>query len=240
MGIRKNQSAMTTPEWARFIAAIDAMHGTDAAPPAYRRFVSLHVDAMSMAGMDWAVHTMNMPGMHVRGRNFLAWHRRLLKLFEDRPQAADPNGTVTVPYWDSVTDREIPPALNDPALLARWSVTRKWNPSKLAHPADLNAVKIYSGTFIGFQALLEGVVHNDTHRAVGGSMDSAGSPTDPLFWLHHAFIDKIWSDWQASPNGEDPPNTSEVLQPADMQPSVPFGVPVSSQLSIDALGYSYA
>jgi tyrosinase len=240
MGIRKNQSDMKTPEWASFIAAIDAMHGTAAAPPAYRRFVSLHAEAMSMAGMSWAVHTMDMRGTLVRGRNFLAWHRRFLKIFEDRLQAVDPNVTVTVPYWDSITDQEIPTALDDAALLSRWSVTRNWDPSQLAHPADLNAVKIYSGTFTGFQTQLESVVHNDTHDAVGGNMGGPTSPTDPLFWLHHSFIDKIWSDWQASPNGEDPPNTTEVLQPANMQPGVPFGVPVSSLLSIDTLGYSYS
>lgn len=23
------------------------------------------------------------------------------------------------------------------------------------------------------------------------------SPNDPVFWLHHAFLDKIWADWMA-------------------------------------------
>ncbi len=22
------------------------------------------------------------------------------------------------------------------------------------------------------------------------------SPNDPVFWLHHAFIDKLWAEWQ--------------------------------------------
>ena len=234
MGVRKNQKNMTTAEWSAFIAAIDAMHGTGAAAPAYRRFVTLHVSAMNMSHMDWSVHTMRMlDGSFMRGRNFLAWHRRLVKIFEGRLG-------VPVPYWDSVTDRQIPAALNDPALLTRWSVTRAWDPTQLADPADLAAVKSFPGTFTGFQSALEGAVHGGTHNAVGGDMAGSASPTDPLFWLHHAFIDKTWADWQASPNGKNPPNMAEVLKPANMQAGVPFGVSVSSLLSIAALGYSYA
>jgi len=235
MGVRKNQKNMSSAEWTAFINAVDAVHGTTVPPPAYRRFVTLHVDAMSMAHMDWSVHTMSA---QMRGQNFLTWQRRFVKLLEERLQAVDP--TVTVPYWDSVTDRHIPTPLDDPALLTRWSVLRTWDPSRLASPTDLNAVKTFPGTFIGFQTLLEGAIHANTHNAVGGDMAGSASPTDPLFWLHHAFIDKTWADWQASPNGKNPPNPNETLKPANMQTGVPFGVKISSLLNIAVLGYSYA
>lgn len=237
MGIRKNQKNMTAAEWRAFIAAIDAMHGTAAAAPAYRAFVNLHVDAMSMANMSWSVHTMRMGGTLMPGENFLTWHRRYLKVFEERIQAINP--AVTIPYWDSITDRTIPAALNTPALLTRWSVTRNWRPSNLASPLDLAAVKAYAGTFTGYQSLLEAPVHGGTHNAVGGHMAGTASPTDPLFWLHHSFIDKLWADWQASPNGRNPPSLTRLLQPANMTTGVPFGVRVSTQLSIATLGYSY-
>lgn len=238
MPTRKNQKNLTPAEWSSFIAAIDAMHGTNAAAPAYRRFVSLHTDAMSMAHMDWQVHTMQMGGMFMKGKYFLTWHRRFIKIFEERLQQVNP--AVTLPYWDSVTDRQIPQALNDPALLTRWSVTRSWDPSQLADPSDLAAVKTYSGTFMGFQTLIEGSVHAGTHNAVGGDMAGAASPTDPLFFLHHAFIDKTWADWQASPHGKNPPSPNHVLKPAEMQAGVPFGVKISSLLKIADLEYSYA
>jgi tyrosinase len=237
MGIRKNQKNLTATEWKALIAAIDAMHGAGASAPAYRRFVSLHVDAMNMANMDWSVHTMRMGGTWSPGKNFLTWHRRFLKLFEARIQTIDP--TVSIPYWDSITDRSIPTALADASLLARWSVTRQWDASKLGAVADLAAVNTYPGTFTGFQTLLEGAVHGGTHNAVGGDMKGSSSPTDPLFWLHHAFIDKTWADWQASPNGKNPPTPSQVLKPADMDVGIPFGVKISSLLSINTLGYSY-
>ena len=238
MGTRKNQKDMTKTEWNAFIAAVDALHGTSAAAPAYRRFVSLHVDAMSMANMDWSVHTMRMGGPLIRGKNFLTWHRRFLKLFELRLQAVDTS--VTVPYWNSISDRSIPAPLDTSALLKKWSVTRSWNSANLASPADLAAANGYTGTFTGFQTLLEGAVHSGTHNAIGGDMAGSASPADPLFWLHHAFIDKTWADWQASVNGKNPPAPSTVLKPPMMEAGVPFGVKISSLLSISALGYSYS
>ena len=117
-------------------------------------------------------------------------------------------------------------------------MSRAWDPTHLADPADLNAVKAFPGTFTGFQTTFEVAVHGGTHNAIGGDMAGAASPTDPLFWLHHAFIDKTWADWQASPNGQNFPNMTEVLKPANMQAGVPFVVPVSSLLSIATLGYS--
>lgn len=46
-------------------------------------------------------------------------------------------------------------------------------------------------------------VHAGGHRAVGGDMQNAwSSPSDPLFYLHHANLDRIWATWQAA-NPED-------------------------------------
>ncbi len=28
-----------------------------------------------------------------------------------------------------------------------------------------------------------------------GTMNPATAPNDPVFWLHHAFVDKLWVDW---------------------------------------------
>ncbi|RDG38362.1 tyrosinase family protein [Streptomyces corynorhini] len=38
--------------------------------------------------------------------------------------------------------------------------------------------------------------HNRVHRWVGGDMLSAASPNDPVFWLHHSFVDLVWDRWQ--------------------------------------------
>ncbi|MFG2639707.1 tyrosinase family protein [Streptomyces sp. NPDC048370] len=53
----------------------------------------------------------------------------------------------------------------------------------------------------GFRNHLEGWrgvnLHNRVHVWVGGQMGTGVSPNDPVFWMHHAFIDKLWADWQA-------------------------------------------
>ena len=39
-------------------------------------------------------------------------------------------------------------------------------------------------------------LHNFIHRSIGGDMDSDMSSNDPIFFVHHANVDKIWNDWQ--------------------------------------------
>ena len=231
MGLRKNQKNLSAQEWTSLIAAIDQTHGVNAPAPAYRAFVKVHVQAMSMTGMSWGVHTMQMGGQIMKGRNFLCWHRRLLLEFEKMLQKAD--ATVTVPYWDAVTDRQIPPALDDPALLKKWTVTRSWDPSILPTPADL-ASAVGNTTFPVFQTAIEGAVHADVHNAVGGDMATASSPTDPLFWLHHSNIDRIFAKWQSDHPGQNPPNPTEKLKPSPIIKGT-----VQDVLDMAALGYSY-
>src|ERR671931_2339977 len=119
---RPNQKNLSSTDWDDLIEAINSMHGIGTASPAYRDFVRLHSDAMSMGGMSWRVHTMHNMGMI--GVNFLAWHRKFILAFEKRLG-------LPLPYWNWITDAQIPPRLNDPSLLAKWGVTRSWNPSEM-------------------------------------------------------------------------------------------------------------
>jgi tyrosinase len=226
--VRKNHSRLSAPEQKRFIRAINQLHGTSALAPAYRAFVAVHARAMSMAGMMWEVHTMSV-GMP--GTNFLAWHRHFLLAFEQRLQQVDP--AVSIPYWDWITDPAIPAFLNDPALLAKWSVERSYTRHEMPSGAELDlAMRI--DRFPRFQRKLELGPHSDVHLAVGGTMATAVSPADPLFWLHHANLDRLWSTWQVGHPREKPPKPKTVLQPASM-----FDVTIASQLDIAALGYRY-
>ncbi len=62
-----------------------------------------------------------------------------------------------------------------------------------------------SASPVGFRNQLEGWLgpnlHNRVHDWVGGTMSSGASPNDPVFWLHHCFIDKLWANWQAAHPG---------------------------------------
>jgi hypothetical protein len=43
--------------------------------------------------------------------------------------------------------------------------------------------------------VLESQPHNRTHVAVGGLMGQFLSPVDPIFWMHHSNIDRLWDVW---------------------------------------------
>jgi tyrosinase len=60
------------------------------------------------------------------------------------------------------------------------------------------------------------------------------SPADPLFWLHHAFIDLQWARWQANNPGQIPPVTGpdRILDP--------WTETVDDAMSIATLGYAYS
>ena len=51
----------------------------------------------------------------------------------------------------------------------------------------------------GFRNRLEGFIgtglHNQVHRWVGGDMVPESSPNDPVFYLHHANVDRLWESW---------------------------------------------
>jgi hypothetical protein len=226
--VRKSTSAMQPAEWDQLIDAINQLHGTGAARPAYRNFVKVHVRAMTnvQAMATWRVHTMQ--GM--RGVNFLAWHRQFLIRFEQRLQQV--NDAVFIPYWDWIANPAPPAEISDPALLDSWSVDRDLDLNLMPSAADVEAVKARR-RFPAFQLALE-VVHGPVHLAVGGDMETVASPTDPIFFMHHANVDRIWYEWQGDHPTQNPPNMADVLQPALLN------VPVSSVVDRNQLPYSYA
>ena len=50
----------------------------------------------------------------------------------------------------------------------------------------------------GFRGSLEAALrmHNGTHNWVGGHMGGGASPNDPIFYMHHCNIDRLWAMWQ--------------------------------------------
>jgi Common central domain of tyrosinase len=48
----------------------------------------------------------------------------------------------------------------------------------------------------GFRTIVEGILHAFPHILLGGHMSTNFSPDDPLFYVHHANVDRMWSFWQ--------------------------------------------
>lgn len=54
-------------------------------------------------------------------------------------------------------------------------------------------------SFVTWHQLLSSNLHDNVHCKIGGvsgDMCSVDAANDPIFFLHHAFIDKLWADWQ--------------------------------------------
>ncbi|MFD3439120.1 MULTISPECIES: tyrosinase family protein [unclassified Streptomyces] len=90
-----------------------------------------------------------------------------------------PSDPVSLP-----TKNDVAKALREPAYdAAPWDSTAK--------TGFRNAIEGWSA---GGPARWRN--HNRVHRWVGGLMLGATSPNDPVFWLHHAFMDLLWIRWQ--------------------------------------------
>lgn len=98
--------------------------------------------------------------------------------------------------------------------------------------------------------ILEYVVHNGPHEWIGGNMMPHTAPNDPVFFLHHSNIDRIWAVWQQRLNGgitNYQPGTGTPLHSLDsvmsMLDSSFYRFPVlnrpSDVLDHKALGYMY-
>lgn len=114
---------------------------------------------------------------------------------------------------------------------------------------------------IGFRNRLEGWVtqrgdrrvqnpgsqlHNRVHLWVGGNMTPMTSPHDPVFFLHHCFVDKLWADWQAAQRTENPDAAPHYAPERDWATGHnlddvlrPWSRTVRNTLSIADLGYEY-
>ncbi len=100
----------------------------------------------------------------------------------------------------------------------------------------------FSSTSTSFRWRFESS-HNSVHNLVGGDMSSGTSPNDPLFWLHHANVDRVWAEWQArhgtatyEPRGAGP-------APHNLDDEMPFlatsGVTPADVLDFRAIGVAY-
>jgi tyrosinase len=186
---------------------------------------------------------------------FLPWHRAYLYNFEQYLQ--DRVAGTCVPWWDWTSQPShtvgIPTAFSDatdpagqpnPLLKSHISVpppastdrdtTRDPDPpGNLPATADVNDV-LKLADFQDFSEQLE-QIHNNVHGWVGGDMGVIPwAAYDPIFFSHHAMIDRLWYIWQIT-NGINniPSKLLDRVLP-------PFNMTVNDVLDISKLGYQYA
>lgn len=171
---------------------------------------------------------------------FLSWHRMYLYYFEKivRKSSGDPN--FALPYWnysDVPAQAVMPDEFRQPADASNTFYVAQRNPSINNGAALPPSVVSYSvafgytnflaptGSGLGFggqiipapahftgpPGRIESQPHNIVHSTIGGWMgDPNTAAQDPIFWLHHSNIDRLWEKWLELGDGRSNPTDNDV------------------------------
>lgn len=145
---------------------------------------------------------------------FFSWHRMYLWYFERivRKLSNDPNWAL--PYWNytNARQRRLPTVFRSPANASNPLYVAKRGPGWNSGTASLNASAVDTTIafadipFNDFSSSLEGTPHGAVHVSIGGLMGSVPTAAqDPIFWLHHCNIDRLWNIWLAQGGGRTDP-----------------------------------
>lgn len=121
--------------------------------------------------------------------------------------------------------------LNDPQRGGNFTLT------------NINSIKQLPNADL-FENSIEGSPHNNGHVVSGalangqvGHIGDGLSPLDPIFWLHHCMVDRVWAEWQRTHTTPDPSETYST----DFVDRTGAPAPVVSRgaMTVAALGYTY-
>lgn len=187
---------------------------------------------------------------------FLPWHRLMLAQFEGVIREVLHDEDFTLPYWNPITgnpdDLIVPAVFRVPGSTlydgTRWfwvnggeridTLYRDW--------ITLDALneKFYidapNGS-LGFNPRLDQNPHFFTHFALGGDMAEFSTVGgDPMFYLHHANIDRLWESWNrlGNTNPTDPKYLNRKFSYGDRS-GKRVDLPVSASDRTEQLGYGY-
>src|SRR6202162_3169535 len=187
---------------------------------------------------------------------FLPWHRLMLNQFEGVIRELLHDEDFTLPYWNPVTgnpdDLVVPAVFRDPGTTlydgTRWfwvnggeridTLYRDW--------ITLDALneKFYIDSpngSLGFNPRLDQNPHFFTHFALGGDMAEFSTVGgDPMFYLHHSNIDRLWESWHrlCAQNPTDPKYLDRKFSYGD-RGAKRADLPVSATDRTAQLGYEY-
>lgn len=217
-----------TPDYPRLVEAVRRMKANpDAGNPASWAFWPM-------------VHMHHCP--HAKPY-FLAWHRGYLHLFEAKLREISGSATLRVPYWDYFADPKIPAE-----FLAGNSATNPlFEPRIGGEVGKALGFAAFAPRITGFQRsgsaeCFEAEVeafHNKVHNLVGGRMATMLSPSDMIFWVHHANVDRLWAAWSAAGAGRAMPAPGDAYWAGRFDYAEGVGLDRKVALDGAGLGYRY-
>jgi len=195
--------------------------------------------------------------------NFLPWHRMFVFYFERIVRRVSGRADFTLPYWDYTSDdpakRGIVPlefrSPGDPVFGVlyrpdRSDLANSGQPIQSNNPADPMRIggpmgKAYYemvGNDVGFCRAINSSIHGSIHVLVGNKLGMGTVPysaNDPLFWVHHSNIDRMWASWNH--NGGVNPVEAEWAQKSFVfgDASGRTSAPMNAFFDCATLGYGY-
>src|ERR1043166_2627101 len=151
-------------------------------------------------------------------------------------------GKFPIRVWDGPT--------GDPGLRREFGEdATAWLPSASDVAAGVAKTPYWPGPSC-FERVSEGGRHNPVHRWGGGKLGLAPSPNDPVFFLHHAYLDLLWERWKTQHPGLDPYLPASGSPKYDLNATLVFNAPtkpppwtgswtVKQTLDPAGLGYTY-
>ncbi len=199
--VRKNANTLTPGERDRFVSAFAQLNNKGAGR--FQDFRDMHTAVSS-------------PQAHGHA-GFLPWHRAYILDLERELQAIDPS--VALPYWRfdqpapnlftldfvGVSDATGTVQFSAANPLQFWVTDgapginrRPFFPTSQAPPGLLTEAQTLAlgSQFAAFRGM-EGNPHGSAHVSFGGSISSIPTAAkDPLFFLLHCNVDRLWAKWQ--------------------------------------------
>jgi len=142
---------------------------------------------------------------------FWSWHRMYLYWFEKiiRKMSGDPNWALPYWNWSSPSERQLPGMFRTTSSVL---YTPHRNPAMNSGVGSLPASDVsYSAAFAytdftTADSVIQGTPHGAVHVDVGGWMGSVPTAAqDPIFYLHHSNMDRLWNLWLAQGGGRTDP-----------------------------------
>jgi hypothetical protein len=186
--------------------------------------------------------------------HFLSWHRMYLYYFERILRRASGNPSLTLPYWNygDPAQRALPPAFRSPTTGNALYVSAR--SAAMNQGGQLTAAAVSNTAAFGYTAFtsftsafngLEQQPHNIVHSMIGGWMGNVSTAAqDPIFYFHHANIDRLWKRWLSQGGGRSNPtgnstwmNTQFIFYNEDGAQVTLTGAQILNTVS--QLGYRY-
>ncbi|KAJ2617902.1 hypothetical protein H4S08_000137 [Coemansia sp. RSA 1365] len=205
VSVRKEIRSLSEDEWNTYKSAVEGAKGD--------RWI------------DWFGYLHERVSTKIHGNSeFFVYHRKFINDYEKILRGYEPN--VVLPYWNNMIDYQNPagsPILGEKYFGGNGvtdkcvgsGIANSWNFTYLGNeclqrnfgeadsivtwysPEFITSTLQSSATYADLRFGIENSLHGIVHLSIGGDMNTMHSPADPIFWLHHSNIDRLYAQWQA-------------------------------------------